>query len=117
MRKRFTNYIILALLSALTFSTITRLGASATSLPANTSAAKSKAKPYSRKPSKDALKWADQELKRMSLDDKIGQLISIGINATFLNQDSEAFKALRHQIVDNHVGGIILFRGPVYESV
>jgi beta-N-acetylhexosaminidase len=34
-----------------------------------------------------------------------------------LNQDSEAFKALRHQVVDNHVGGIILFRGPVYESV
>ncbi len=74
-------------------------------------------KPYSRKPSKDALKWADKELKRMSLDEKIGQLISVGINATFLNQDSEAFKALRHQVVDNHVGGIILFRGPVYESV
>jgi beta-N-acetylhexosaminidase len=53
----------------------------------------------------------------MSLDEKIGQLISVGINATFLNQDSEAFKALRHQIEDNHVGGIILFRGPVYESV
>src|SRR5436190_23342015 len=53
----------------------------------------------------------------MSVDEKIGQLISVGINATFLNQDSEAFKALRHQVVDNHVGGIILFRGPVYESV
>src|SRR5690242_18806218 len=74
-------------------------------------------KPYSRRPSTNAVKWADKELKRMSLDEKIGQLISVGINATFLNQDSEAFKALRHQIVDNHVGGIILFRGPVYESV
>src|SRR5436190_15013239 len=74
-------------------------------------------KPYSRKPSSDALKWADKELQRMSLDEKIGQLISVGINATFLNQDSEAFKALRHQVVDNHVGGIILFKGPVYESV
>jgi len=74
-------------------------------------------RPYSRHPSSNARKWADKELKRMSLDEKIGQLISVGINATFLNQDSEAFKALRHQIVDNHVGGIILFRGPVYESV
>ena len=73
--------------------------------------------PYSRKPSKKALDWANQQLKRMSLDEKIGQLISVGVNATFLNQDSEAFKALRHQVVDNHVGGIILFRGPVYESV
>jgi beta-N-acetylhexosaminidase len=75
------------------------------------------AKPYSRKPSQDALKWANKELKRMSLEEKIGQLIAVGVNATFLNQDSEAFKALRHQVVDNHVGGIVLFRGPVYESV
>ncbi len=53
----------------------------------------------------------------MSLEEKIGQLIAIGLNATFLNQDSEAFKDLRHQVVDNHIGGIVLFRGPVYESV
>src|SRR5262252_463902 len=79
--------------------------------------AETKPKPYSRQPSSEALQWADKELKQMSLDEKIGQLISVGINATFLNQDSEAFKALRHQIVDNHVGGIVLFRGPVYESV
>ena len=75
------------------------------------------AKPYSRKPSSEAIKWADKELKRMSLEEKIGQLISVGVNATFLNQDSEAFKVIRHQVVDNHIGGIILFRGPVYESV
>jgi beta-N-acetylhexosaminidase len=74
-------------------------------------------KAYSSKPTKDALNWADKELRRMSLDEKIGQLICVGINATFLNQDSDGFKALRHQIEDNHVGGIILFRGPVYESV
>ncbi len=74
-------------------------------------------KPYSSKPSQAALKWADKELRRMSLDEKIGQLICVAVNATFLNQDSEAFKALRHQVEDNHVGGIILFRGPVYESV
>ncbi|HEY2970965.1 MAG TPA: glycoside hydrolase family 3 N-terminal domain-containing protein, partial [Pyrinomonadaceae bacterium] len=72
---------------------------------------------YSSRPTKDALKWAEKELRRMSLDEKIGQLICVAVNATFLNQDSEAFKALRHQVEDNHVGGIILFRGPVYESV
>jgi beta-N-acetylhexosaminidase len=88
-----------------------------TPLLASSPGVAAKAKSYSRQPSTKALKWADKELKRMSLDEKIGQLISVGINATFLNQDSEAFKALRHQIVDNHVGGIILFRGPVYESV
>ena len=74
-------------------------------------------KPYTRKASSDALKWADKQLKRMPIEEKIGQLIAVGVNATYLNQDSGAFKELRHQIVDNHVGGIILFRGPVYESV
>ena len=74
-------------------------------------------KPYSRRASKEALKWADKQLSQMSLEQKVGQLISVGINATYLNQDSAAFSALRHQIADNHVGGIILFRGPVYESV
>jgi beta-N-acetylhexosaminidase len=72
---------------------------------------------YPRRPSKEALKWADSELKKMSLDEKIGQLISIGVNATFLNRDSDAYKAIRRQVEENHVGGIILFGSPVYESV
>lgn len=72
---------------------------------------------YSRRPSKDALKWANAELKKMSLDEKIGQLISIGINATFLNRESDAYKALAHQVAENHIGGITLFGSPVYESV
>lgn len=76
-----------------------------------------KPKPYSPQASRDALKWADKELRRMSIEEKIGQLISVGINATFLNQDSDAYRALKHQVEDNHIGGIILFRGPVYESV
>jgi beta-glucosidase-like glycosyl hydrolase len=74
-------------------------------------------RPYSRHPSEEAKKWADKELKKMSIEEKIGQLFAVGLNATYLNQDSEAFRDLRHQIVDNHVGGIVLFRGPVYESV
>lgn len=73
--------------------------------------------PYPRRPSREALAWADAELRRMSVDEKIGQMISIGVNATFMNQDSDAYRALRRQVEENHIGGIILFRGPVYESV
>src|SRR5437588_8404125 len=114
---RFNNHIrfvasALVLMFALSQPFFAIAKANSTAAPASSSP-----KPYSRKPSKDALNWADKELKKMSLDEKIGQLIYVGVNATFLNQDSEAFKALRHQVVDNHVGGIILFRGPVYESV
>src|SRR5882724_4833612 len=74
-------------------------------------------KPFPREPSREALKWADKELSRMSLDEKVGQLIYVGINATFLNQDSEEYATLKRQIEVNHIGGLILFRGPVYESV
>ncbi|HYO98835.1 MAG TPA: glycoside hydrolase family 3 N-terminal domain-containing protein, partial [Pyrinomonadaceae bacterium] len=73
-------------------------------------------KPYTRRPTREALKWADAELGRMTLDEKIGQLVSVGVNATFLNQGSEAYRELRRQVERNHVGGIILFRGAVYES-
>jgi len=73
--------------------------------------------PYNREPSPSATKWANEQLSRMSIEEKIGQLLSVGINATFLNQDSDAYRALKHQVEDNKVGGIILFRGPVYESV
>lgn len=72
---------------------------------------------YKREPSSKALKWANEQLRKMSLQEKVGQVISVGVNATFLNQDSDAYRALKHQIEDNKVGGIILFRGPVYESV
>src|SRR6185436_18478683 len=72
---------------------------------------------YKREPSSKALKWANEQLRRMSIEEKIGQLISVGVNATFLNQDSDSFKTLKRQVEENHIGGIILFRGPVYESV
>src|SRR4030095_5811728 len=76
-----------------------------------------KVAPFKREPTRAAVEWANKELGRMSIEEKIGQLISVGINATFLNQDSDAFRALRHHVEDNKVGGVILFRGPVYESV
>jgi beta-N-acetylhexosaminidase len=72
---------------------------------------------FKREPSPKALKWANDVLRKMSLEEKIGQLISVGLNATFLNQDSDAYRTLKHHIEDNKVGGLILFRGPVYESV
>ena len=53
----------------------------------------------------------------MTLEEKIGQLVSVGVNATYEAQDSADFRWLRRQVEQNKIGGIILFRGPVYESV
>jgi beta-N-acetylhexosaminidase len=107
----------LAFLALVILLSQTLAPALATPNPRAAAQATSTAKPYTRQPTKDALKWADAELRRMSLEEKIGQLISVGINAHFLNQESGEFKELRRQVEQNHIGGIILFRGPVYESV
>ncbi|PYT01067.1 MAG: hypothetical protein DMF63_05235 [Acidobacteria bacterium] len=67
-------------------------------------------------PSEKSWKFADKRLKKMSVDEKVGQLIHIGINARFANQDSAFFKSLRHDVVDNKIGGVIFFGAPIYET-
>lgn len=52
----------------------------------------------------------------MSVDEKVGQLIHVGINARFANQDSAFFKELRRHVVENKIGGIIFFGAPIYET-
>jgi beta-N-acetylhexosaminidase len=69
------------------------------------------------RPSEKANKWAEKQLKKMTLDEKIGQLIHIGVNARYLNQDHPEFLELKRQIVENKVGGIIVFAGGLYETV
>jgi beta-N-acetylhexosaminidase len=53
----------------------------------------------------------------MSVDEKIGQLVHVGINARFANQESTFFKNLKRDVVENKVGGIIFFGAPIYETV
>ena len=67
-------------------------------------------------PSPKAWKWADKELKKMSAEEKVGQVIYIGLNAKFANENSDYFKELRRQVVDNHIGGVIFFGAPLYET-
>lgn len=68
-------------------------------------------------PSEKAWKFADKQLKKMTLDEKIGQLVHIGINAKYASQDSDFFKDIQRQVVENKVGGIIVFAGGLYETV
>jgi beta-N-acetylhexosaminidase len=68
-------------------------------------------------PSEKSWKFADKMLKNMSVDEKVGQLVHIGINAKYTAQDSDVFKEIQRQIVENKVGGIVVFAGGVYETV
>lgn len=69
------------------------------------------------RPSEKSYKWADKQLKKMTLDEKIGQLIHIGINAQYLAQDSAEYQYLMRQVRENKVGGVIVFVGGLYETV
>ena len=53
--------------------------------------------------------WVDQTLKKMMLDDKIGQLLVTSLDASFTSVDSDAFAKLRHLVRDVKVGGIHVF--------
>lgn len=72
--------------------------------------------PYQRSLSKDEQKWIDEQLKRMRLEEKIGQMIMVMAPARFLNIESQEFRELRHHVLENRVGGILLGQGQVYEA-
>ena len=84
---------------------------------AASSNAPGRGQPFRSRPSVQALRWARAQLRQMSLDEKIGQLISIGVSGKFVNRESDFYRDLRHQVEENHIGGIVLYRGAVYESV
>lgn len=67
-------------------------------------------------PSKKDWDWADKTLKKMTTDEKVGQLVHVGINARFAHQESSFFKELRRHVVENKIGGVIFFGAPIYET-
>ncbi|MFI5120891.1 MAG: glycoside hydrolase family 3 protein [Thermoanaerobaculia bacterium] len=50
----------------------------------------------------------------MPLDEKIGQLFVVPANGVYASEESKDFRTLLHHVVDNHVGGVVLFRSNVY---
>ena len=63
------------------------------------------------KTAKNQANTIEQIIKKMTLREKIGQMIVMPLNGEFGNVNSAKFKEMRRQIVDLHVGGFTLFRG------
>jgi beta-N-acetylhexosaminidase len=61
-------------------------------------------------------KWVDTTLRTLTLREKIAQLVQIRVPGKFINQRSAEFEAIKEQIRQNRVGGVVLFAGNVYES-
>jgi len=60
-------------------------------------------------------KWVEQTLKKMTLREKLGQLLMVTYFGVFHSADSPEYKEILHQVEDNHVGGLIIVtdRGPL----
>ncbi len=67
-------------------------------------------------PGKKAEEFAAKLVKKMSVEEKVGQLVHVGVNARFANQDSPYFKELQRNVIENKIGGIIFFGAPIYET-
>jgi beta-N-acetylhexosaminidase len=68
-------------------------------------------------PSSRSWNLATARLRQMSLEEKVGQMLHIGINARYAHQASPYFRELRRQVEEEKIGGILLFGAPIYESV
>jgi beta-N-acetylhexosaminidase len=60
---------------------------------------------------KEAERWVQATLKKMSVEDKVGQLIVSSFQTNFMSSDSEAFETLVKAVHEQKVGGFHVFGG------
>jgi beta-N-acetylhexosaminidase len=60
---------------------------------------------------KTAEKWVDTTLRKLTLEDKVGQMLVSSLPSTFLSTDSQEFEDLARTTRDYHIGGFHLFGG------
>lgn len=59
--------------------------------------------------------WAEKTLKKMTLREKLGQMLMVYYFGVFMSTESPDYKELVHEVEENHVGGLIAgtIRGPL----
>jgi len=61
-------------------------------------------------------RWVAKTLARLTLRDKVAQLIGCRYDAPFLSRDSDYLKGLTELVANHKVGGLVIFAGEVYET-
>jgi beta-N-acetylhexosaminidase len=56
-------------------------------------------------------RWVEDTFKKMTLDDKVGQLIVSAIDSTYLATDSPQFEQLAEKVRHMRIGGVLVFGG------
>ena len=55
--------------------------------------------------------WVEITLKKLSLDELVGQMVFASLESTFLSSDTDKYDALVHLVRETRVGGILAFGG------
>ena len=58
-----------------------------------------------------AQQWVAATLKKLTLEQLVGQMIFAPLNSTYLSSDSDQYEALVKLIHESHIGGLIAFGG------
>jgi beta-N-acetylhexosaminidase len=74
------------------------------------------ARPIRQRLSEREERFVKEQLSKLRLEEKVAQMIMVRIEGTFMNVQSDAFRILRHQILDNKVGGVIIGISNIYEA-
>ena len=60
---------------------------------------------------KAAAQWVEETFKKMTLDDKVGQLVVTSVNSTYLATDTDEFETIAKKVDDLRLGGVHVFGG------
>lgn len=61
-------------------------------------------------------RWVEATLSRMTLEEKVGQLIGCRYTGAFFPEDSDALKSLKDLVVLSKIGSLAIFLGDAYET-
>ena len=62
-------------------------------------------------PDRDGEKWVQATLKKMTLDEKVGQMLVTSFQSNYVSTDSKTFDELASAVHELHVGGFHVFGG------
>jgi beta-N-acetylhexosaminidase len=109
VRILFVSALLLFMMSCASEKTIRteKSGATAGSLGVPT---------HSWKVSEDDSEWVESTLQRMSLEEKVAQLVMPRAQGMFISEDSDEFQRLARLVRERKVGGVVFFQGDVFET-
>lgn len=71
---------------------------------------------YNRVLSKQDEGWVRRTLASLTTEEKIGQMVLADANLVYWSRESADYQKMRHHIVDNKVGGVLIFRSEVWPT-